>query len=285
MLAGSRGPQLGWLADPHYGHLWTLDGSPRAFDARVFAADSDHPNGWGTLLVVGMRLGGGPVTIPDVGSSGANRAAVSAFAAGLGNRTSLVTRSAYVILDISNPELPPKLIAEFTDAEGRLVLADVMWYAQERFKPSGMVDLATLTGAIIASLANEYAGIFTNDDGLADRLVAAGNGSGDKLGVLPLAHHAHHRLRARRAHKQAPLRAQLLCANAGDILDGGDAGHGPMRELHVLQHLRQRGKHPAHFACRGAALRNRRHHLQSRDQPVARCREIGQDDEIGRAHV
>src|SRR4029078_10975646 len=53
-----------------------------------------------------------------------------------------------------------------TDAEGRLVLADVLWYAQERFKPTGIIDLATLTGAIIVALGHEKAGVFSNDDAL-----------------------------------------------------------------------------------------------------------------------
>ena len=57
-----------------------------------------------------------------------------------------------------------------TDAEGRLVLADVLWYAQERFKPRFIVDLATLTGAIIVALGKEYAGLFANDDRLAAEL-------------------------------------------------------------------------------------------------------------------
>ncbi len=61
-----------------------------------------------------------------------------------------------------------------TDAEGRLVLADVLWYCQERFEPRFMVDLATLTGAIIVSLGHEHAGLFSNNDELAQRLGAAG---------------------------------------------------------------------------------------------------------------
>ena len=73
-----------------------------------------------------------------------------------------------------------------TDAEGRLVLCDAIWYAQETFKPEVIVDLATLTGAIIISLGHEYAGIFSNDDGLAGHLVASGLASGDKLWRLPL---------------------------------------------------------------------------------------------------
>ncbi len=113
-------PVVGWLADPRYGHLWTMDGSPRAFDVRAFADDAVHPRGWGTLLVVGMRLGGGPVTLPEVGIGGANRDALGAFAAGLGSRDRLTTRSAYLILDITDPEQPPRLIAEFSDPSGRL---------------------------------------------------------------------------------------------------------------------------------------------------------------------
>ncbi|WP_428382950.1 pilus assembly protein [Nevskia ramosa] len=113
-------PQLGWLADPRYGHLWTMDGSPRAFDVRAFANDATHPNGWGTLLVIGMRLGGGPVTIPNVDAGGSNRDAVSDFAVGLGSSSTLSTRSAFVVLDVTDPEQPPVLIAEYSDRNGRL---------------------------------------------------------------------------------------------------------------------------------------------------------------------
>jgi leucyl aminopeptidase len=73
-----------------------------------------------------------------------------------------------------------------TDAEGRLVLADVLWYCQERFKPRLMVDLATLTGAVIVALGSELAGLFSNNDELAERLIAAGNAVGEKLWRLPL---------------------------------------------------------------------------------------------------
>ena len=73
-----------------------------------------------------------------------------------------------------------------TDAEGRLVLADVMWYCQEKFSPRFMVDLATLTGAIVVSLGHEHAGMFCNDDTLAQALLAAGLASGEKLWRMPL---------------------------------------------------------------------------------------------------
>ncbi|WP_439545363.1 leucyl aminopeptidase [Sandarakinorhabdus sp.] len=73
-----------------------------------------------------------------------------------------------------------------TDAEGRLVLCDAMWWAQETFEPEVMVDLATLTGAIIVSLGHEYAGMFCNDDGLAEQLRIAGAAVGDKLWRMPI---------------------------------------------------------------------------------------------------
>src|SRR6185437_8903506 len=74
-----------------------------------------------------------------------------------------------------------------TDAEGRLVLADVIWYAAQRFEPKFMVDLATLTGAIIVALGQEYAGMMSNNDQLADRLTQAGEETGEKVWRMPLA--------------------------------------------------------------------------------------------------
>ncbi len=73
-----------------------------------------------------------------------------------------------------------------TDAEGRLVLGDVLWYVQDRFKPKFIVDLATLTGAILVALGQEHAGLFSNDDDLAEKLLAAGKATGEKLWRLPL---------------------------------------------------------------------------------------------------
>jgi len=73
-----------------------------------------------------------------------------------------------------------------TDAEGRLVLADALWYTQQRFKPRFMVDLATLTGAIIVSLGHEHAGLFANDDELAERIAAAGKAEDETVWRLPL---------------------------------------------------------------------------------------------------
>ena len=74
-----------------------------------------------------------------------------------------------------------------TDAEGRLVLADVLWYTQQRFKPKLMINLATLTGAILVALGKEHAGLFCNNEEMAGRLLAAGLETGEKLWRMPLA--------------------------------------------------------------------------------------------------
>jgi leucyl aminopeptidase len=73
-----------------------------------------------------------------------------------------------------------------TDAEGRLVLADALWYCQDRFKPKFMIDLATLTGAIIIALGHENAGLFANSDDLAERIAASGRATGERCWRLPL---------------------------------------------------------------------------------------------------
>ena len=73
-----------------------------------------------------------------------------------------------------------------TDAEGRLVLADVLWYAQERFKPVGMINLATLTGAIIIALGHENTGVFSNNDVLASKFLKAAADEGEGAWRLPL---------------------------------------------------------------------------------------------------
>jgi leucyl aminopeptidase len=73
-----------------------------------------------------------------------------------------------------------------TDAEGRLVLADVLWYVAKTFKPKFMIDLATLTGAIMVALGTEHAGLFSNNDELSERLTLAGRATGEHVWRMPL---------------------------------------------------------------------------------------------------
>ncbi|MEM6375751.1 MAG: leucyl aminopeptidase, partial [Pseudomonadota bacterium] len=73
-----------------------------------------------------------------------------------------------------------------TDAEGRLVLADVLWYAQQEYKPAAIIDLATLTGAIIVALGHENAGVFSNDDAFCDKFLRAAASEGEGAWRMPL---------------------------------------------------------------------------------------------------
>lgn len=97
-------PHLKWLTEEDYPHVFYMDQKARVFDARIFTDDADHPNGWGTVAVVGMRLGGGEITV-DTGKDG------------LGAGEDKTMRSAYVVLDITNPEKPPEVIAELTPSD------------------------------------------------------------------------------------------------------------------------------------------------------------------------
>jgi len=100
-------PHLKYLTNPSYGqttgnHIYGVDLQPRIFDAQIFTADSDHPQGWGTVLVAGMRFGGGSISVDvDPTSPGSD---------------ARIMRSSYFIFDITNPEIEPKLLLEFTDA-------------------------------------------------------------------------------------------------------------------------------------------------------------------------
>jgi leucyl aminopeptidase len=106
-----------------------------------------------------------------------------------------------------------------TDAEGRLVLADALWYTQKRFKPRFMIDLATLTGAIIVSLGNHQAGLFANDDKLADRLRAAGDAVGERLWRMPL----------------GPEYDKQINSAIADMKNIGDGGGGSITAAQLLQ--------------------------------------------------
>lgn len=73
-----------------------------------------------------------------------------------------------------------------TDAEGRLILADAVWYAQDKFSPAAVIDLATLTGAVIVALGNEHAGMYSNDEDLAQGIISAANAEGEPVWRMPL---------------------------------------------------------------------------------------------------
>ncbi|HZS11193.1 MAG TPA: PilC/PilY family type IV pilus protein [Nitrospirales bacterium] len=104
-------PHLKWLTDANYTHVYYVDLKPKVTDARIFTPDADHPNGWGTVLIGGMRLGGSCRNCPA--SNGPPMSVTANFNGSVETRTFL---TAYFALDITNPEAPPKLLWSFTDA-------------------------------------------------------------------------------------------------------------------------------------------------------------------------
>ena len=125
-----------------------------------------------------------------------------------------------------------------TDAEGRLVLADVLWYAQERFEPAAVIDLATLTGAVIIALGHENAGVFANDDALAEKLLAAAKTEGEGAWRLPL----------------GPGYDELIKSRLADIKNTGGRPAGSITAAQFLQRFIRKGTPWAHIDIAGVAL-------------------------------
>ncbi len=122
-----------------------------------------------------------------------------------------------------------------TDAEGRLVLCDALHWTQETFNPETVVDLATLTGAIIVSLGSEYAGLFSNDDDLSDKLTAAGKASGDPLWRFPL----------------SPAYDKTIDSPIADMKNMGGKGAGSIAAAQFLQRFIKTGVKWAHLDIAG----------------------------------
>lgn len=122
-----------------------------------------------------------------------------------------------------------------TDAEGRLVLCDAMTWVQREFAPEVMVDLATLTGAMMIALGMEHGGVFSNDDGLADDLLKAGFASGDKLWRFPL----------------APAYDKLIDSPIADMKNVGPRWAGSITAAQYLQRFVEDGVKWAHCDIAG----------------------------------
>jgi leucyl aminopeptidase len=125
-----------------------------------------------------------------------------------------------------------------TDAEGRLVLADVMWYVAKKHKPKLIVDLATLTGAIIVALGHEHAGLFANDDKLAENLIRAGEACGEKVWRMPL----------------APEYDKLMDSKFADVKNAGGRHAGAITAAQFLQRFVADKTPWAHIDIAGTAL-------------------------------
>jgi leucyl aminopeptidase len=123
-----------------------------------------------------------------------------------------------------------------TDAEGRLVLADAVWYAQEKYKPSFIIDIATLTGAVVVALGSVFAGCFSNDNDLADKLIEAGDHVNEKLWRLPL-------------HKKFDEELKSQSADIANISSG--RGAGSSMGAHFIGRFIQDGVKWAHLDIAG----------------------------------
>jgi type IV pilus assembly protein PilY1 len=99
-------PHLPWLVSEDYAHVPYVDGKARVFDARIFDSSDVHPNGWGTVLVVGLRFGGGEITLP----ASSNAAAFNGFS----ENGDITTRPSYIVLDVTDPEREPTLLASIS---------------------------------------------------------------------------------------------------------------------------------------------------------------------------
>src|SRR6478752_3640666 len=124
-----------------------------------------------------------------------------------------------------------------TDAEGRLVLADALTYTQRRFKPKMLIDLATLTGAIVQTLGYEHAGIFSNDDQLVQRVQAAGRYTGERVWQLPL----------------DPFYDRMIRSKIADMKNIGGANSGSITAAQFLQRFIEKGTVWAHLDIAGVA--------------------------------
>ncbi|MEL6258322.1 MAG: leucyl aminopeptidase [Pseudomonadota bacterium] len=124
-----------------------------------------------------------------------------------------------------------------TDAEGRLVLCDVLWYAQEHYKPKAIVDLATLTGAIVISLGHDHAGLFTNSDKLAKQLTDAGQAEGEPVWRMPL----------------GDTYDRLLKSKFADMRNIGGRAAGSITAAQFLQRFINKGVDWAHLDIAGVA--------------------------------
>ena len=128
-----------------------------------------------------------------------------------------------------------------TDAEGRLVLCDCVTWVQKEYEPTAIVDLATLTGAILISLGHEQAGIFSNDDALAGKLIAAGDTSGDKLWRMPL----------------GAAYDKLIDSPIADMKNVGPREGGSITAAQFIQRYVDKGRPWAHLDIAGMAWANK----------------------------
>lgn len=140
-----------------------------------------------------------------------------------------------------------------TDAEGRVVLADALWYVQEKYQPDVVIDFATLTGAIQVALGTEYAGLFSNCDCLVEKIQQASNATGEKVWRMPLCETFN----------------KAIDSNFADVcnISKPGTGAGASTAAHFLQRFIKEGVNWAHLDIAGVTDENRKHKLTGSGAP------------------
>jgi leucyl aminopeptidase len=122
-----------------------------------------------------------------------------------------------------------------TDAEGRLVLSDAVWYAQQQYSPDVLIDVATLTGSVSRAVGEGYSGLFSNDDALAEQLTAAARQAGEPTWRLPL----------------DPLHYEQISSDIADVLNGSSGRAGASTGAAFIGSFIEEGQQWAHFDIAG----------------------------------
>ena len=187
-----------------------------------------------SLSIMKYDMGGAAVVTGLIKSLAERKAQVNVIGViGLAENmiSSLAQRPGDVITSMSGQTIE----VDNTDAEGRLLLADIMWYVQQNFKPKIMIDLATLTGAIISALGYHNAGLFTNNESLAKKLYQAGKTVGENIWRLPLDKHYDN----------------LINSKIADIKNTGKYGAGSITAAQFLQRFVKKNCSWAHIDIAG----------------------------------
>lgn len=174
-------PHLQWLTAPDYEHIYYVDGSPRIYDVNIFTPDDDHPHGWGTILVMGLRLGGGAYSLdPNSDDAGSDA-----------DNDNVIVQSSFIVMDITNPESPPELIAEISYLPDGLASVSLT-SAGHSFTSAPSVTVAGDGSGAVASATLASEGKLLSVDisaggtgyAVGDSLLVSGDGAGATAEVL-----------------------------------------------------------------------------------------------------
>lgn len=193
------------------------------------------PGGW-PMYEMKFDMAGGAAVVGAMMALAARKAKTNVVGL-VGLVENVISDEAFMPADVVTSMSGQTIEVLNTDAEGRMVLADVMWYAQKTYKPKTIIDIATLTGAIVMALGDQYAGVFGNDDALIGKLTEAGRKSGDRAWHMPI---------------DSALEKHVDSAVA-DVSNLGSGGPGSASAARFLERFVQKGVKWAHIDMAGTA--------------------------------